>query len=222
MIKTLQLLKRERTVVSRERTQGLYTAFEYLISKTFAELPFDATVAAVFGSLLHAHSRLNGDRLVFTGVLCLLSCATSTLGLAIGAAFPKGDVALAVGPALMVVYVIVGAIGPAGVGHKLPWFMKAFRSLSPIKPSCEALCVSELGNWESAVKSEKKNLWQKFSQLISQLFLKKSSRNENPVLSSLGILPSTTVRSSMFTLVKMTTIHTVCALIGLILNNASE
>jgi hypothetical protein len=47
MLKTLQLLKKEKTVVLRERTQGLYTASEYLLSKTFAELPLDAAIAAV-------------------------------------------------------------------------------------------------------------------------------------------------------------------------------
>lgn len=222
MIKTLQLLKREITVVSRERTQGKYTAFEYLISKSFAELPFDATVAAVFGSLLHAQSRLSGDRALFTGILCLLGCATSTLGLAIGAAFPKGDVALALGPALMVVYVITGAIGPAGVGNKLPWFMKPINLLNPIKPTCEALCISELGDWKSATKSQNRNIFTQTFRIIRNLFLKAPSEKENPILSSLGILPSSSIRSSVLMLIKMTAAHTLFALLGLILNSSSE
>jgi len=47
----------------------------------------------------------------------LLGVACSTLGSAMGALFPNGDVALAVGPALMVVYIVTGAIGPAGAGR---------------------------------------------------------------------------------------------------------
>jgi ABC-2 type transporter len=97
MIKTLQLLKKEKVVVSRERTQGQYSSFVYLLSKTMAELPFDSAVAAVFGALLHFHSKMKGDRLTFTAVLCLLGCASSSLGLAIGALFPQGDVAVAIG-----------------------------------------------------------------------------------------------------------------------------
>ena len=48
MLKTLQLLKKEKTVVMRERGQGQYTASEYIVSKSCAELPFDAAVAAVY------------------------------------------------------------------------------------------------------------------------------------------------------------------------------
>ena len=58
--------------------------------------------------VLHAHSRLKGSRRIFTGMLSLLGCAASSLGLAIGAMFPQGDAALALGPALMIVYVITG------------------------------------------------------------------------------------------------------------------
>jgi hypothetical protein len=41
-------------------------------------------------------------------------------------------------------YVILGAIGPAGVGKPLPWMLKPLREFSPVKWACEGLCVSEL------------------------------------------------------------------------------
>ena len=158
MVKALQLFKRERDVVDRERVLGRYTAGEYLAAKMFAELPIDAIVGAVsyphianniydgnvlmslpgihhkisgshifticfqffftqaFGYIAHNRGNLQSNNHVFAGVLALVSCVTSSLGLAVGAAFPTGDVALAVGPALMVVYVILGAVGPAGAG----------------------------------------------------------------------------------------------------------
>ena len=47
MVKALQLFKRERAVVDRERALGRYSAGEYLWSKLFAELPVDAIVGAV-------------------------------------------------------------------------------------------------------------------------------------------------------------------------------
>lgn len=53
MIKALQLFKRERAVVDRERAQGRYSAFEYLLAKLTAELPLDAAIGAVrFWALL--------------------------------------------------------------------------------------------------------------------------------------------------------------------------
>ena len=80
----------------------------------------------------------------FVSVLSLLGTVCSSLGLAIGGLAPSGDIALALGPALMVVYVIMGAIGPAGVSlDKLPPVLRPFRDFSPIKWTCEALCSAE-------------------------------------------------------------------------------
>lgn len=47
MIKALQLFKKERAIINRERSQGRYTAFEYLVAKLTAELPLDAFIGAV-------------------------------------------------------------------------------------------------------------------------------------------------------------------------------
>jgi len=117
MIKTLQVYQRERVVVDRERPQGLYSAGKYLLAKACAELPGDALAAAVFGALLHRQAGLHCHMDRFVLVLSLLSGTCSSLGLALGALF-KGDVALAAGPALMVMYVVVGSVGPAGSGGR--------------------------------------------------------------------------------------------------------
>jgi hypothetical protein len=97
-----------RAVVDRERALGRYSAWEYLFSKLFAELPLDALVGATFGYILHYRGMLKSSNHVFAGVLALVSCVASSLGLAIGAVFPQGDTALAIGPCLMVIYVILG------------------------------------------------------------------------------------------------------------------
>jgi len=44
------------------------------------------------------------DRSQFVGLLALLGSTASSLGLAISAMAPSGDVALAIGPAIMVQY----------------------------------------------------------------------------------------------------------------------
>ena len=56
----------------------------------------------------------------------------------------SGDVALSVGPTLMVLYVILGAIGPAGTSNDLPAILMPLRKASPIRWACEALCAAEL------------------------------------------------------------------------------
>ena len=55
-----------------------------------------------------------------------------------------GDVALSVGPALMVVYVIMGAVGPGGASADLPRLLKPVQWASPVRWACEALCAAEL------------------------------------------------------------------------------
>lgn len=83
VIKTLQIFKKERPVVSREFSQNQYSAAEYVISKTAAELPLDALIAGVFASLLHWRAGLAGQRSDFVGLLALQGCVCSTLGLAV-------------------------------------------------------------------------------------------------------------------------------------------
>lgn len=100
-----------------------------------------AMMTQFFGAVLHLTTNLKSTSLSKT--LALLSCACSSLGLAIGSLCPQGDVALAVGPALMVVYVIMGTIGPGGAGKEVPLIMKPFRYGSPMRWACESLCASE-------------------------------------------------------------------------------
>mmetsp|Transcript_7840 Transcript_7840/g.12986 ORF Transcript_7840/g.12986 Transcript_7840/m.12986 type:complete len:578 (-) Transcript_7840:1018-2751(-) len=104
VIKTLQLFKRERGVIGRERQEQQYTALEYLLAKSLAELPLDSLVAASFGLVLHWMTGMHCDRSQFVGLLALLGSTASSLGLAISAMAPSGDVALAIGPAIMVQY----------------------------------------------------------------------------------------------------------------------
>ena len=73
-------------------------------------------------------------------VLALLSGACSSLGLALGALL-GGDLALSAGPALMVVYVLVGAVGPAGVNKGQG--LQPLRALSPMRWACQALLANE-------------------------------------------------------------------------------
>ena len=159
-IKTLQLFKKERPIIERERSQEQYTALEYLLAKILAELPLDALVAAAYGYALQAKSNLRCGGHQIARVLSLLAVASSTLGLAVGSLCPSGDSSLAIGPALMVVYVVIGVIGPAGsAGKQLPRFLQPLRDASPFKYACEALTISELMGQPLGPAVEQSPLW---------------------------------------------------------------
>jgi hypothetical protein len=81
--------------------------------------------------------------------VCRNSCVSSSLGLALGSLFQQGDTALAIGPAVMVIYVIMGAVGPAGGASKsLPSVLAFVKTMSPIKWACEAMCAAEFAGKE--------------------------------------------------------------------------
>jgi hypothetical protein len=177
---------------------------------------------------------------MFVGLLALLGATSSSLGLAVGALCPSGDIAMALGPALMVVYVIVGSVGPAGV-KDLPNVLKTFRLLSPMKWACEALLSAEFKDRpfeKTQSLHPKKQLedsrkrkslsWSRFfvdKAITSSLYifslLPSSSYipkvvDGDIVIQNLGISNSATYKSSSFNLLKLMSIHIALALLGLI------
>lgn len=145
LMKSLELLGRERPVVARERSRGAYGAVEYLLAKFCTELPLDAAFAAGFGALLHWRVGLRLPRGALVGTLALTAAACASLGLALGALAPSADAALALGVGLMVVYMVLGVINPAGMSSRPPSaLVRLGGHLSPIKWSIRALCCAEL------------------------------------------------------------------------------
>jgi hypothetical protein len=237
MIKTLQLFKREKPVVGRELASQQYRSVEYLGAKLLSELPMDAAVAAVFGLVVHRQTQLGSGLGDFVGTLALLGCASSSLGLAVGALAPSADVALAIGPALMVVYVILGAIGPtmggrasssSSGGGGLPTYLQMIRSASPIRPACEALCLAEFsGRPFSRPAASSRGLAGVLRQALEAaprvlgalLARKGSSRYKaegDHVIADLGMDPvSSSFAQSRGGLVTMLVVHSVLALLGL-------
>jgi len=227
MLKTLQLFKRERVVVMREIATRQYGSFEYLASKCVAELPVDALVAAFFGLVLHQRTNLRCDRNEFVATLSLLGCASSSLGLAISALAPTADIALAVGPALMVVYVIAGSIGPGKAKIDVSWLLRGLRSASPIRPACESICVAEFAGQNFATP-RRANFFSHIGRVVRHLFsssiLHPNRRSRLPgdlVLQDLGLQHSSVARGKQ-SLLLMIGVHTALALIGLLVSNLNE
>ena len=75
----------------------------------------------------------------------LLAATDSALGLAVGAAAPRAEQALAVGAPIMVIHMLVGVIDPAGAeNEKQTRLMRILRALSPVRHGINALCLAEL------------------------------------------------------------------------------
>ncbi len=82
-------------------------SFVYVMSTIISDLNLHGLQC--FGLVLHKRTNLLTSVSQLASVLSMLSAASWTLGLAIGSIFQAGDSAMAIGPALMVVYVIDGA-----------------------------------------------------------------------------------------------------------------
>ena len=227
MIKTLQLFKRERPVVGRELASRQYFSVEYLLAKLLSELPMDAMVATVFGAVLHKRTDMSSPMWDFVSTLALLGCASSSLGLAVGALSPTADIALAVGPALMVVYVIMGAIGPSMGGQKeLPPYLTTLRAASPIRPACESMCFAEFKDQSFIPPSTRGpigGLWTVLSNL-PRVLIRRDKAGAKPslstpgdhVLDDLGIdVAGGSFSQARQSLVNMLVVHSAMALVGL-------
>ena len=136
---------KERPVVGRERTEGKYSGATYLTAKAVSEIPSDAAFAAAFAYILKGQCGLHARTDALVGAHALVAATSSALGLAIGAAAPKAEQALAVGAPIMVMHMLVGVIDPAGADNESDGLlMRTLRMLSPVRHAIEALCLAEL------------------------------------------------------------------------------
>ena len=149
LMKTLDLLGRERHVVHRERSRRQYGGAEYLLAKLIAELPLDASFAAAFGLLLKWRCGLRAAAPALVGLLSLSAACCAALGLAVGSLVPGQDAALAVGLPVMLVHMVLGVINPAGAqGKEQSPLVRAVARASPLKWCIEGLCCAELRGLE--------------------------------------------------------------------------
>lgn len=124
---------------------------EYLGVKLLAEVPLDVCFAAGFGWLLHRRIGLRLPSELLVGLLALNTACCASLGLAIGSLVPGEQAALAAGLPVMIVYMVLGIINPAGAAAKPPSVpLKLVGRASPIKWCIRALCCSELRGMELA------------------------------------------------------------------------
>jgi len=145
MMKTLNLFGKEKSVVSREQMRGHYTSFDYLISKSLAELPLDIVFSSMFAAALKHLTCLTTPFPVLCGTFSLLTVASASLGFVVGSFTNGVEEAMTVGMPLMVILMAVGIINPSGVDASVPkpWLIRILKRLSPIGLAIEGLCVAE-------------------------------------------------------------------------------
>ena len=109
--RSLNGFPRERATVSREmrRKRGGYTAGPYFFSKLLVETPVDMIFPVVFGATVGPMVGLRREgRGWFLATLALQTAASSTLGTSVGALSPSAEMALAIGPCVMVLCIMLG------------------------------------------------------------------------------------------------------------------
>ncbi|GMH63569.1 hypothetical protein TrRE_jg2812, partial [Triparma retinervis] len=147
LMKTLDLFGKEKPVVMRERMRGHYGGTEYLIAKVIAEVPLDASFSIAFATLLKSSTNLNVPTTRLAATLGMTTICTDLLGFAVGSISSTSEAALAVGTPLMIIYMVLGIINPAGAtkngNDSLPWFLKLLKYASPIRWAIESLCCAE-------------------------------------------------------------------------------
>ena len=93
---TIRSFPKEKTIVERERSKGIYDVGPYFLSKVVAEAPLTTALSALGGVLLYPLVGLQGGMLSqkfanFLAILSLEGLASGGLGLLLGAAAPSSD-----------------------------------------------------------------------------------------------------------------------------------
>lgn len=142
--RSLNGFPRERATVARETRRGAggYGPGPYFFSKLLVEIPVDAVFPVVFGLVLHRMAGLNvAGRGALLGTLALQTAAASALGLSVGALSPSSEMALAVGPCVMVLSIMLG--DESGAFAEIPESMTRVSHLSLIKWAFRGCLSSE-------------------------------------------------------------------------------
>lgn len=159
LMKTISSFTSEKTIVDRERASGAYDIVPYLIGKIVAELPAGAFFPLCFGAVVFPMAGLNSGTdgvtknlpfpsfltsprfAKFAATIVVESFASSAMGLAVSAFAPSTEAAVAMGPAVMVMFIVFGGyyVNAENVPVAFRWITKC----SLIKHSFAGLCVNE-------------------------------------------------------------------------------
>ena len=149
LMKTLTAFTSEKVIVNRERASGSYGMLPYLAAKLCAELPVGAFFPLAFGAVVYPMAGLHprADRFAkFAGLIVLESFTSSAIGLAVSSVAPSTEAAVAMGPAVMVLFIVFG--GYYVNADNVPLCFRWINKCSLIKWAFQGLCVNEFAGLE--------------------------------------------------------------------------
>mmetsp|Transcript_12161 Transcript_12161/g.29463 ORF Transcript_12161/g.29463 Transcript_12161/m.29463 type:complete len:707 (-) Transcript_12161:415-2535(-) len=152
LMKTLTAFTKEKVIVDRERASGAYTMFPYLAAKLTAELPVGAFFPLAFGLVVYPMAGLHptlGRFAKFCALITLESFTSSAIGLCVSSVAPSTEAAVAMGPAIMVLFIVFG--GYYVNADNVPVCFKWINKCSVIKWAFQGLCINEFEGLEFEV-----------------------------------------------------------------------
>jgi ABC-type multidrug transport system ATPase subunit len=153
LIKATTSFVSEKLIVQRERRANAYGMLPYFLSKMLAEIPVSAAFPTLSAVIMYKLCGLNdtpGRLLTFVKILVVESMAATAFGMAVGSLAPSPEAAVAIAPALMVVFIVFGGLYVVNTPNYLKYVPRA----SLIRWAYEALCVNEFKGLE--LKPEKR------------------------------------------------------------------
>jgi len=139
---TIRSFPREKAIVAREISDGLYATLPYFLAKAISEIPLVGVFQAIFSAILYPLTGLQrGKFRTFLGLTTLHTVASMGAGLLVGSISPNSDVALALFPPLVVLNIIFDGknISEENTPRLLRWIPK----VGLIKWGFEGLAVNE-------------------------------------------------------------------------------
>ena len=180
LIKATTSFVQEKLIVNRERRGGSYSVFPYFFSKLVAEAPLSAFFPCFAGTIMYLLCGLNktpGRLFNFLSILTIESFASSSLGMLVGSFASSVDSAIAIAPAVMVVFIVFGGLYVVNT----PKWLSFVPKVSLIRWAYEALCVNEFDGLELVPEAK---------------FGPKSVSKGSEVLDSMG-MGSSTVKNAL-------------------------
>jgi ABC-type multidrug transport system ATPase subunit len=138
----LNTFPKEKTIVNRERSNYAYDTLSYFIAKFIVELPLNILPATIFSCIIYFIVGLNKTVFGYFILITIMTAVTAiALGMAISAAAPNIELALALGPPCIVIALLFG--GFYINLDSLPIVANGIPYVSFLRWGFQALCTNE-------------------------------------------------------------------------------